>query len=211
MLSYREYNVLKEPNHGSGRIQTRPNNFFILGSHSMLVRLLAVALIATSLAACSSTKDEEAGGVTVGERMDAGTGGPLDGTGVYGDGSVDGSAIPGSQQDLVNNVGDRVFFAYDSYDLAPEARDTLNRQAEWLNRYPNLAITIEGHSDERGTREYNIALGDRRATSVKNYLVSMGVAANRLNTISYGKEQPAVVGSDAASWAQNRRGVTRVQ
>jgi peptidoglycan-associated lipoprotein len=176
----------------------------------MLIRLLAIALLATSLAACSSTKDEEAGGVTVGERVDGGTG-PLDGTGVYGDGSVSGSAVPGSQEDLAANVGDRVFFAYDSYDLAPEARDTLNRQVEWLNRYPNLQITIEGHSDERGTREYNIALGDRRATAVKNYLVSMGIPASRLSTISYGKEQPAVVGSDASSWAQNRRGVTRVQ
>lgn len=176
----------------------------------MLIRLLAIALLTVTVAACSSTKDEAAdGAVTVGERQDGQ--GPLDGTGVYGDGSVDGSVVPGSQQDLATNVGDRVFFAYDSSDLAPEARDTLNRQVEWLNRYPNLQITIEGHSDERGTREYNIALGDRRATTVKNYLVSMGVPASRINTISYGKERPAVVGSDAASWAQNRRGVTTVQ
>ena len=177
----------------------------------MFTRLLTIALLTVTVAACSSTKDEAAGdAVTVGERAD---GGPLDGTGVYGaDGSsVSGTGIPGSQEDLAANVGDRVFFAYDSYDLAPEARDTLNRQAEWLNRYPNVNITIEGHSDERGTREYNLALGDRRANSVKNYLVSMGVSGARLNTISYGKEQPAVVGSDAASWAQNRRGVTRVQ
>jgi len=175
----------------------------------MLIRLLAIALLTVTVAACSSTKDEAADGVTVGERTDGQ--GAMDGTGVYGDGSVDGSVVPGSQQDLATNVGDRVFFAYDSYDLAPEARDTLNRQTEWLNRYPNLNITIEGHSDERGTREYNIALGDRRATAVKNYLVSQGVSAARLNTISYGKEQPAVVGADAASWAQNRRGVTRVE
>lgn len=179
----------------------------------MLIRTLAIALLAFSVAACSSTPDSEDGAVTVGERVDGGMGGAgVDGTGVYGaDGAVDGSVIPGSQQDLATNVGDRVFFAYDSYDLAPEARDTLNRQAEWLNRYPNLAITVEGHADERGTREYNLALGDRRATSVKNYLVSMGVPASRINTISYGKEQPAVVGSDASSWAQNRRAVTRVQ
>ena len=176
----------------------------------MLIRLLAIALLATSVAACSSTKDGENGdATTVGERVDGQ--GPLDGTGVYGDGSVNGSVVPGTQQDLATNVGDRVFFAYDSYDIAPEARDTLNRQVEWLNRYPNLNITVEGHSDERGTREYNIALGDRRATAVKNYLVSQGVPAARLNTISYGKEQPAVVGADAASWAQNRRGVTRVE
>jgi len=173
----------------------------------MLIRLLALAVLAVSLTACSSTKDEAAGdAVTIGERPD---GGALDGTGVYGDGS--GTSAPGSQEDLATNVGDRVFFAYDSYDLAPEARDTLNRQAEWLNRYPNVSITIEGHADERGTREYNIALGDRRATSVKNYLVSMGVDGSRINTISYGKERPAVIGSDPAAWAQNRRSVTVVQ
>lgn len=176
----------------------------------MLIRLLTIALLTVSVAACSSTDDAATdGAVTTGERAD---GQGLDGTGVYGDGSsVDGSVVPGSQQDLATNVGDRVFFAYDSSDLAPEARDTLNRQVEWLNRYPNLAITVEGHSDERGTREYNIALGDRRATTVKNYLTSMGVPASRVNTISYGKERPAVVGTDAASWAQNRRGVTTVQ
>ena len=176
----------------------------------MLIRLLAIALLTVSVAACSSTDDAATdGATTVGERTD---GGPLDGTGVYGNGnSVDGSVVPGSQQDLATNVGDRVFFAYDSTDLAPEATDTLTRQVEWLNRYPNLQITIEGHSDERGTREYNIALGDRRATAVKNFLTSAGVPASRINTISYGKERPAVVGSDASSWAQNRRGVTTVQ
>lgn len=176
----------------------------------MLTRLLAIALLTVSVAACSSTPDESAdGAATVGERTD---GAGIDGSGAYGNGgAVDGSVVPGTQQDLATNVGDRVFFAYDSSDLAPEARDTLNRQVEWLNRYPNLQITVEGHSDERGTREYNLALGERRATSVKNYLVSMGVPASRVNTISYGKERPAVVGDDAASWAQNRRGVTTVQ
>lgn len=177
----------------------------------MLIRLLAIALLTVSVAACSSTKDEATdGAVTVGERTD---GGPLDGTGVYGStgGAYDSSVVPGSQQDLATNVGDRVFFAYDSSDIAPEARDTLSRQAEWLNRYPNLQITVEGHSDERGTREYNIALGDRRASAVKSYLVGQGVPSSRINTISYGKERPAVVGSDASSWAQNRRGVTTVQ
>ncbi len=178
----------------------------------MLVRLLAIALMTVSVAACSSTKDGATDGATTVGDSTAGQG-ALDGTGVYGSngGAMDSSVVPGSQQDLATNVGDRVFFAYDSSDLAPEARDTLNRQVEWLNRYPNLQITVEGHSDERGTREYNIALGDRRATSVKNYLVSMGVPASRVNTISYGKERPAVVGADAASWAQNRRGVTTVQ
>jgi peptidoglycan-associated lipoprotein len=180
----------------------------------MFTRLLAIALLTVSVAACSSTDDAATdGAVTVGERTDGGVGG-VDGSGMGGagmGGAVDGSVVPGSQQDLATNVGDRVFFAYDSHDLAPEATDTLNRQAEWLNRYPNVNITIEGHSDERGTREYNIALGDRRANAVKNYLVSQGIPASRINTISYGKERPAVVGSDAQSWAQNRRGVTTVQ
>jgi peptidoglycan-associated lipoprotein len=120
------------------------------------------------------------------------------------------AAGAGTQADLVANVGDRIFFGYDQYDLSGEARTILDRQAQWLNQYPNTRVTIEGHADERGTREYNLALGERRANAVKNYLVSAGVSASRLNTISYGKEQPAVVGSDAQSWAQNRRSVTRV-
>jgi peptidoglycan-associated lipoprotein len=95
--------------------------------------------------------------------------------------------------------------------VSDEARATLDRQASWLQQYSNLSITIEGHADERGTREYNLALGERRANAVKNYLVARGVSGSRINTISYGKERPAVVGSDEASWAQNRRGVTVVQ
>ncbi len=175
----------------------------------MLIRMLAIALLAVSVSACSSKDKSADGAITVGERADGQ--GALDGTGVYGNGAVDGSAVPGSQEDLATNVGDRVFFAYDSTDLAPEAIDTLNRQVEWLNRYPSVNITVEGHADERGTREYNLALGERRAQAVKTYLSSMGVSASRLNTISYGKERPAVVGADASSWAQNRRAVTTIQ
>jgi peptidoglycan-associated lipoprotein len=132
--------------------------------------------------------------------------GPL--SDIYGD-NTQGPA-PGTQADLVVNVGDRVFFGYDRYDIADEARLTLDKQAAWLNQYPNLSVTVEGHADERGTREYNLALGERRANAVKNYLSAAGVAANRINTISYGKERPAVPGSDETSWAQNRRGVTKV-
>ncbi|MBB3263827.1 peptidoglycan-associated lipoprotein [Azospirillum sp. OGB3] len=116
----------------------------------------------------------------------------------------------GTQEDLVVNVGDRVFFGLDRYDLAPEARATLDRQASWLKQYPNVTVTVEGHADERGTREYNLALGERRANSVKNYLVAGGINASRVKVISYGKEKPAVLGSNEASWAQNRRGVTVV-
>ncbi|MEE8504912.1 MAG: peptidoglycan-associated lipoprotein Pal [Kiloniellales bacterium] len=105
------------------------------------------------------------------------------------------------------NVGDRVFFDLDKSDLKPEARATAESVATWMNSYPAVAVTIEGHADERGTREYNLALGERRANSVRDYLVALGVNANRLSTISYGKERPAVLGSNEDSWTQNRRGV----
>ncbi|MBK3778486.1 peptidoglycan-associated lipoprotein Pal [Azospirillum brasilense] len=125
-------------------------------------------------------------------------------------GATQSSIRPGSQEDLVVNVGDRVFFGLDRYDLAPEARATLDRQASWLKQYPNVTVTVEGHADERGTREYNLALGERRANSVKNYLVAGGINTSRVKVISYGKEKPAVLGSNEASWAHDRRGVTVV-
>lgn len=120
------------------------------------------------------------------------------------------TVVPGSQQDLAQNVGDRVFFDFDKSVIKPEGRTTLQRQAEWLKKYPNVTVSIEGHCDERGTREYNLALGERRATAVRNALVALGIPANRVKTISYGKERPAVLGSNDAAWAQNRRGVTVV-
>jgi peptidoglycan-associated lipoprotein len=115
-----------------------------------------------------------------------------------------------TQEDLVVNVGDRVFFAYNKSDLSAEARATLDRQATWLKTNASASITVEGHTDERGTREYNLALGERRATAAKNYLVADGVSASRIKTVSYGKERPAVIGSNEAAWAQNRRAVTVV-
>jgi peptidoglycan-associated lipoprotein len=119
-----------------------------------------------------------------------------------------GAATPGSQQDFIVNVGDRVFFETDSSELTPQARDTLDKQAQWLNQYNRYAFTIEGHADERGTREYNIALGARRAQTVREYLVSRGVMAQRMHTISYGKERPVAVCNDISCWSQNRRAVT---
>jgi peptidoglycan-associated lipoprotein len=119
-----------------------------------------------------------------------------------------GAAVPGSQQDFVVNVGDRVFFANDSSDLTPEARGTLDRQSTWLGRYPRYTITIEGHADERGTREYNISLGARRAAVTRDYLISRGVTPTRLRTISYGKERPVAVCDADTCWNQNRRSVT---
>src|SRR5580658_3489870 len=119
-----------------------------------------------------------------------------------------GSAAPGSQQDFIVNVGDRVFFDTDSSELSPQARTTLDKQAQWLNNYGQYAFTVEGHADERGTREYNIALGARRAQTVREYLVSRGIAAQRMRTISYGKERPVAVCNDISCWSQNRRAVT---
>jgi peptidoglycan-associated lipoprotein len=117
---------------------------------------------------------------------------------------------PGSNEDLRANVGDRIFFDTDKSDIKPEARRVLEKQAEWLKKYPNVTVTIQGHCDERGTREYNLALGERRANAAKNVLVALGVPANRISTVSYGKERPAVIGSNEAAWAQNRRDVTVV-
>jgi peptidoglycan-associated lipoprotein len=119
------------------------------------------------------------------------------------------AAAPGSQQDFVVNVGDRVFFETDSSELTPQSRATLDKQAQWLNNYTQYAqFTIEGHADERGTREYNLALGARRAQTVRDYLISRGVAANRMHTISYGKERPVALCDDISCWSQNRRAVT---
>ena len=118
------------------------------------------------------------------------------------------AAAPGSQQDFVVNVGDRVFFETDSSELTEQARATLDKQAQWLNNYNRYAFTIEGHADERGTREYNIALGARRAQTVREYLTTRGIAAARMRTISYGKERPVAVCDDISCWSQNRRAVT---
>jgi len=122
--------------------------------------------------------------------------------------AIAGAATPGSQQDFIVNVGDRVFFESDSSELTPQARETLDKQAQWLNQYNRYAFTIEGHADERGTREYNIALGARRAQAAREYLVSRGVPAQRMHTISYGKERPVAVCNDISCWSQNRRAVT---
>src|SRR6202140_521850 len=118
------------------------------------------------------------------------------------------AAAPGSQQDFVVNVGDRVFFETDSSELTEQARATLDKQAQWLSNYNRYSFTIEGHADERGTREYNIALGARRAQTVREYLVSRGIEAQRMRTISYGKERPVAVCNDISCWSQNRRAVT---
>jgi peptidoglycan-associated lipoprotein len=120
------------------------------------------------------------------------------------------SIVPGSAEDLRVNVGDTVHFAFDQYNIEDNDKSTLQRQATWLQKYPAVRVTIEGDCDERGTREYNLALGARRANAVKEFLVSLGVAASRVETISYGKEHPICTQSTEECWAQNRRGVTGI-
>lgn len=163
--------------------------------------IVAAALVAT--AGCAKKRPE------VLPPAPGETAAPVDGTGT---GSQTGTGVvPGSREDFQQSVAsDTVNFALDSYDIDPQARSILDSQASWLQRYPNVRITIEGHADERGTREYNLALGDRRANAASNYLAARGVAAARITTISYGKERPLALGSDESSYAKNRRAVTVV-
>jgi peptidoglycan-associated lipoprotein len=134
---------------------------------------------------------------------------PADGAGGPGSGfGAGGAAVPGSQQDFVVNVGDRVFFDSDSSELNSTAVATLDKQSNWLNQYTRYSFTVEGHADERGTREYNFALGARRAEAVKNYLAAKGVSASRIRTTSYGKERPVAVCDNISCWSQNRRAVS---
>jgi peptidoglycan-associated lipoprotein len=173
----------------------------------MGVRIAGLAAVLVLLAGCSSTPKESSGGVmTSGDVTSAEAPG-----GAGGAGAVGGTPLPGTEQDLVVNVGDRVFFAYNQYDLSAEAKATIEKQAQWLKTYPNVNVMIEGHCDERGTREYNLALGEKRANAERSYLTALGIPASRIQTISYGKERPAVMGSDESAWAQNRRAVVVVQ
>ncbi len=132
-------------------------------------------------------------------------------TGTGATASTNGGAVPGSEEDLVANVGDRVFFAFDQTNLSDDARATLDRQAGWLQRYPQVSIQIAGNCDERGTEEYNLALGQRRANAARDYLVARGVSSARISTISYGKERPVAQGSDEQAYAQNRNAITAVR
>ena len=121
------------------------------------------------------------------------------------------TVTPGSVADFRQNVGDRVFFDTDMSNIREDGRQTLNRQAEWLKKYTNYPVTIEGHCDERGTREYNLALGERRANAARQYLIAQGIPAARMKTISFGKENPDPPGSDEAAWARNRRAITALE
>jgi peptidoglycan-associated lipoprotein len=158
----------------------------------MITRMIGVAAALLLLAACSSPPPAAPG--------PGGMPQPVGGPGF----------APGSQQDLAATAGDRVFFAFNSSEVTGEGQQILQRQAQWLQRYGQVSVTIEGHCDERGTREYNLALGERRAQAVKRVLVALGIPAARVQTISYGKERPIVVGSDEAAYAQNRVAITTV-
>ncbi len=166
-----------------------------MSAHHRLVRagrLLAVLLAAGSLTACANKEMQPDASLANGGGA-GGKGGPV---------------TPGTQRDFSVNVGDLVYFSSDSSDLTPEAQQTLQKQARWLQQYAQYTITIEGHADERGTREYNIALGARRAQAVRNFLAQNGVQGQRVRTISYGKERPVAVCNDISCWSQNRRAQT---
>ena len=170
-------------------------------------KLAAIMGAALSIAACAKTP---------GDPGLVGLAGGSDRNGAYGRdggagyGHVAGNALPGSAQDFAQNVGDRVFFESDSSDLTPKAQATLDRQVAWLKRYDRGPFLVEGHADERGTREYNFALGARRAQTTKDYLVARGIPNGRIRTTSYGKERPVAVCNDISCWSQNRRAVTNV-
>ncbi len=169
----------------------------------LTMKIALVSALALSVAACSKKKVEELPppppAATPAPTYEAPTPPPQTGP------------VPGSRADFIAQAGsDTVYFGTDSYEVDAEDQATLTRQAAWLAKYPNATVTIEGHCDERGTREYNLALGERRANAAKNFLVQAGVSAARLSVISYGKERPVATGSDEASWAQNRRAVTVV-
>lgn len=166
----------------------------------MLKKLLGVAAVMLLVTACETAPGGDGSANGSGSRY---------GSGANGSGS--GRDLSGAMGELAKNVPDRVFFDYDSSTVDSEGQNTLRAQADWLKANPSVKIVVEGHCDERGTREYNLALGERRANAAKRFLVSAGVQAGRITTISYGKERPAVAGSDESSWAQNRRAVTVVQ
>jgi len=172
-----------------------------MGDYMRVKVIGMVAALALVVSACESTPESGAG---------------ASGSGSGGAGTMKAikplpAAAPLTLKDqFVVDVGDRVFFQYDSFAIDKDQREMLNRQAAWLKKFSSVAVTIEGHADERGTREYNLALGERRANAVKDFLVFQGIDAKRVKTVSYGEERPVALGSDEAAWSQNRRGVTVV-
>ena len=175
---------------------------------STLIKLAAVSAAVAALAACAPKPKVEPAVPTT-PTQPTGPHYPTAPTGPVEGGNV-GAVMPGSEQDFVVNVGDRVYFDLDSYSVRPEAQPRLDAQAAWLARYPQVTVRIEGNADERGTREYNLALGARRAEAVRTYLIQRGVPAGRIDTISFGKERPIAEGSSESAWAQNRNAHTAI-
>jgi peptidoglycan-associated lipoprotein len=183
------------------------------GENLMRFSYVICAFAGLTLAACesnpevnsSTTSDGSSSGPSV---IQEGTGGPVT-TGVIS--QPVNTQSPGSAEDFVVNVGDRVLFGFDRFDLDPESRAVIENQITWLKRFPSITVSVEGHTDERGTREYNLALGERRANSVRDYMIALGVDPNRVKTISYGKERPVDPGSSVDAWSSNRRAVTVVE
>ncbi len=175
----------------------------------MKIASLAVLGLALGLAACSSGSNTDSAAAGRGGAGGAGGAGGIGQSPLGGPGG--GNFRPGSQEELAGSIGDRVLFATDSVQVGADQRPILSRQAEWMNRHRQVQVTIEGHADERGTREYNLALGQRRANAARDLLVADGVASTRIQTISYGKDRPVELGSNQAAWAQNRRAVTVVR
>ncbi|AYG94202.1 peptidoglycan-associated lipoprotein Pal [Brevundimonas naejangsanensis] len=175
---------------------------------SHMFRLAAVGAAVAGMAACAPKPKVEPA-VPTEPAAPTAPQYPTAPTGPVSGGNV-GAPMPGSEQDFVVNVGDRVYFDLDSYSVRSEAQPRLDAQAAWLARYPQVMVRIEGNADERGTREYNLALGARRAEAVRSYLISRGVPANRIDTISFGKERPIAEGSNEGAWAQNRNAHTAI-
>ena len=173
-----------------------------------LIRTTAMALVAASLAACASKKPPPLAQTPYTPPAPTQEAAPPPYTPPPPVTQQSTGVVPGSVEDFVVSAGERVFFDTDQYTLRDDARDVLDRQAQWLSRYPAVMIRIEGNADERGTREYNLALGSRRAESVRAYLSSRGVNASRITTISYGKERPIDAGSSEEAWARNRNART---
>ncbi|NBB61458.1 peptidoglycan-associated lipoprotein Pal [Pseudomonas sp. ODNR1LW] len=173
-------------------------------------RILTLAMVGCAVAAMAACARKPVEGAVQPTTPTAPTGPayPTAPTGPVNGGSM--GPVAGSEQDFVVNVGDRIYFDLDSYEVRPEAMPRLDAQAQWLQRYPSVMVRLEGNADERGTREYNLALGARRAEAVRNYLINRGVAAARIDTISYGKERPIAEGSTEDAWARNRNAHTAI-
>ena len=198
-----DVSVIKLVNAGQGK-KGGPMGLKLIGSIAALVLI----------AACETVPEEMADADGGGAAAALGAAGPQVAAGPSAAPVVapeDAPPAPGSFDEFVKLVGDRVYFGFDQIDLLPQAQRTLQSQAEWLLMYPAINIVIQGHADERGTREYNLALGERRANAVRNFLVALNVDASRIRTVSYGKERPVALGSNVTAWALNRRAVSQIE